>query len=468
MSITRNAISLLILAAMLPGFCLAQGARRMRRSAGEPLQTLKLSGPLRIVSSTRIAPGNYRVNVPDGAAVIEIDADNVDLDLIGVTLESTAPNPWERVGVGVHAIGRSHVTIRGGTIRGYRFGILLEGASVAASDIRIIGTDASGSRAQKLLSTPTHYDEGDWVDIFKLESWESYGAGVYLKNVDGAWIESVVSHDAQNGMLLARVTHGTVYHSDLSRNSGWGIALWHSSENDLLENHADWDVRCESAAYSHGCDSAGVLLMDASSRNRVVGNSLAHSGDGYFLSRVENGAESNYNYVAWNDGSDSPHNAFESTFSEGDIFDHNIADRSDYGFWLGFSRDTTVAGNHIEGSKRDGIAIEHGSGNNIVRNQIIRNGTSGVRLFHRGTAADPSERYAILENTFARNPAALILEQTQDVAITANAFTDNKLGVKLDSGNARIRIQKNRFASPGAKNIDAADPSAITVMVRER
>jgi parallel beta-helix repeat protein len=466
MKTARNAAWLLGLAAILPMACSAQGARSTAKpAASDQFPLVRLTGPMRIAQNTRIAPGTYRMDVADRAAVIEIDADNVELDLTGVTLESSAANPWERVGVGVHSEGHSHVTVRGGAIRGYRFGMLLGGDSAPAADIKVIGTDVSGSRGQRLLSTPTHYDENDWVDIFKIESWESYGGGLYLKNVDGAWIEGVTAHGAQNGILLAKVTHATIYRSDLSHNSGWGIALWNSSWNDLLENHADWDVRCESSSYSHGCDSAGVLLMDASNRNRIVGNSFTHSGDGYFLSRVENGPQSDYNYVAWNDGSYSPHNAFESTFSEGDEFDHNIADHSDYGFWLGFSRATTVADNHIEGSKRDAIAIEHGSGNNIVRNQIIANGTSGIRLFRGGTALEPSERYAILENNFTGNPAALILERTQDVSITANTFANNKVGLKLESGNAGIRLQKNRFTPQTAKKIETADPSAITVQI---
>jgi parallel beta-helix repeat protein len=466
MKTVRNAVWLLGLAAILPMACSAQGARSTAKpAASDQFPLVRLTGPMRIAQNTRIAPGTYRMDVADRAAVIEIDADNVELDLTGVTLESSAANPWERVGVGVHSEGHSHVTVRGGAIRGYRFGMLLGGDSAPAADIKVIGTDVSGSRGQRLLSTPTHYDENDWVDIFKIESWESYGGGLYLKNVDGAWIEGVTAHGAQNGILLAKVTHATIYRSDLSHNSGWGIALWNSSWNDLLENHADWDVRCESSSYSHGCDSAGVLLMDASNRNRIVGNSFTHSGDGYFLSGVENGPQSDYNYVAWNDGSYSPHNAFESTFSEGDEFDHNIADHSDYGFWLGFSRATTVADNHIEGSKRDAIAIEHGSGNNIVRNQIIANGTSGIRLFRGGTALEPSERYAILENNFTGNPAALILERTQDVSITANTFANNKVGLKLESGNAGIRLQKNRFTPQTAKKIETADPSAITVQI---
>src|SRR5271157_4012867 len=58
--------------------------------AAVPVAQVALSGPLRITTSTRIAPGTYRVSVPKGTAAIEIDADSVTLDLSGVTLIGSA------------------------------------------------------------------------------------------------------------------------------------------------------------------------------------------------------------------------------------------------------------------------------------------------------------------------------------------------------------------------------------------
>ena len=439
---------------------------------------IALRGPLRITSSARITPGTYRLSVPKGSAAIEIDADGVTLDLDGVTLIGSAadtthdelgPNPagavdhgeygrpWDREGIGVHADGHSHLTIRGGTIHGYRFGIFVQGGD----DITVAGVDVGLNRAQQLVSTATHRDDRDWVDIFHLDAWESYGAGLYLKDVEAAWVENVQAHDAQNGVMLANVTHATVTRSDLSRNSGWGIALFRSSENDVLHNRADWDVRCEGTTYSAGCDSAGVLLMDGSNSNRVIGNSFTHSGDGYFLSHAETGATSNRNIVAFNDGSYSPHNAFESTFTSDDQFYHNIADHCDYGFWLGFSRETTVIDNHIEGSKRDGIAIEHGSGNVISRNQIFSNGGVGIRLFRRQPQSDPSAHYTILENQIARNKVGALVAQTDDATIISNEFTDNSLGLKIERTSTHVVLRANRFSPPGASEVQADDPKSL-------
>lgn len=412
---------------------------------------LRLTGPVRLTKSTRIAPGAYQIKVAPGKAAIEIDADNVTLDLTGVTITTGISNPWDRVGIGIHSDGHNHVTILGGGVHGYKYGIFIQGVN---HGVNVIGTDVSGNRAQKLLSTPAHFDAKDWVDIFHLDSWESYGAGLYLKDVEYGWVKGVSARDEQNGIVLANVTHSTIVDNNVSHNSGWGIGLYNSSWNDILDNHADWDVRCEGKTYSAGCDSAGVLLMNGSNQNRIVGNSFIHSGDGYFLSKPQTGHSSDGNYVAYNDGSYSPHNAFESTFTSGDQFYHNVANRSDYGFWLGFSRRTTVTGNQIDNCKHDGVAIEHGSGNFIVRNQIVGNGGAGIRVFRRQPVPDPSRNYVILQNHIAGNKIGILLNQTYDVIATNNEFSNDPVSVKIENGSQRIVLRDNHFTPAGSKKIE--------------
>jgi len=428
--------------------------------AGE-LPSLKLTGPVTITQSTRIEPGQYHVDVQDGQAVIEIDGDNVILEMTGVTLESTARQPWERVGIGIHAKGHSHVSVLGGAIRGYRINVFLEGEAGSGSGMQVIGTDVGGSRAQRLLSTDTHFEVQDWVNIFDLDAWESYGAGLYLKNIDGAWIKNVVAHDAQNGVMLGRTIHATVDQCDLSHNSGWGIALYGSSRDDLLNNHADWDVRCEGKTYSAGCDSAGILLMEGSSHNRIIGNTFTHSGDGFFLSKSSTGASSDGNYVAFNDGSHSPHNSFEAVFTEGNQFYHNLADHSDYGFWISFSRDSAVIDNHIEGSKRDGIAIEHGERNLFARNQIRSSGAAGIHLFQNGPVPDPSRDYALLQNALETNRIGILINRTEDVTITDNTFTNDQIGIKVEERSRLVKVHDNHFSPASAVTVESQDPKAV-------
>ena len=402
---------------------------------------LILKAPVRITRSIRVAPGVYTVAAPPDGAVIEIAADNVVLDLSGVTLLAPPTEPWNRQGVGIRSSGHSHVTVTKGRISGYRVNVQL----AAGTGLGIEGSNVGASRAQRLRSTPDHYDDSDWVDIFHLAAWQNYGAGLWLQDATDVTVQHVVADGAQNGIVLVDVHRATVQGNQASHNSGWGIALFRSSDNRILGNHADWNVRCESASYSHGCDSAGVLLMEGSNRNTLVDNTFSHSGDGYFSSRAPAGSSSDDNVVAYNDGSDSPHNAFESTFTSGDQFVGNTADRSDYGFWLGFSRETTVIGNRVVGSRHDGIAIEHGSGNRLLHNQICDSKGAGIRLFRRGGAPDPSRNYVLLRNVICGNGTGLVIAKSQQVTVVGNRFENNGRAIDTDAASDGVDVHANRI-----------------------
>ena len=82
------------------------------------------------------SPGVYCVDrrlttaMTSGAA-ITIAADDVLLDLGGHTLDGAAGGP-ETLAVGVHGVDRRNVTVRDGTVRGFRSGIRLEATSGAS------------------------------------------------------------------------------------------------------------------------------------------------------------------------------------------------------------------------------------------------------------------------------------------------------------------------------------------------
>jgi parallel beta-helix repeat protein len=146
--------------------------------------------------------------------------------------------------------------------------------------------------------------------------------------------------------------------------------------------------------------------------NLVADNNLTYSGDGFFLSGQRGVVQPSIgNLVLRNDASFSPHNAFESTFSAWNVFLENRADSSGYGFWLGYSTGNTIRGNTIVGSRAIGIAIEHGSDNDIASNVII-GGRRGIYLFIRDSSAQASSNYRVQDNTIARVEQGLVLEHT--------------------------------------------------------
>jgi parallel beta-helix repeat protein len=326
--------------------------------------------------------------------------------------------PSRFVGAGVVSRGLDNEEVYGGTIRGFRQGIRLEGGR----GHRIARVDVSRSRSQALRSTPDRFDEGDWLDIFSPDSAESYGGGVLLLHTNGATVVGVSARHAQNGIGLigARATY--VADNDVSDNSGWGSHLWASSQNVVVRNKAHHNVRCESPAYRRGCDSAGILLREQSDSNLVADNDITWSGDGFFLSGQPGFVRpSQGNMVLRNDGSSAYHNAFESTFSHGNVFLENRADSSDYGFWLGYSTGTTVQGNIVLGSRSVGIAIEHGGANHLLSN-VVMGGAIGIRLFTRDSAGPASRDYVVDGNIIAGVTRGLVLEHTAHARVRGNTF----------------------------------------------
>ena len=183
----------------------------------------------------------------------------------------------------------------------------------------------------------------------------------------------------QNGLLLTRCSKARVSSNDFSFNSGWGIALYRTSDSKLASNHCDWCVRGYShGIYQRGQDSAGFLVFEQSCRNLFVNNSATHGGDGFFLyaghettKRTGLGGSID-NMVFDNDFSHAVANAIEATFSTGNLFVRNDCSDSDHGIWAGYSARTLIAGNRIENCTSAGISIEHGQGNRILGNQTGR------------------------------------------------------------------------------------------------
>ncbi len=417
----------------------------------EPCIRLTRAGT-QVQGDVTVCPGRYRIPDHGEIGVVVIAGSGSRLNLTGVTLESGDSVPSAFVGAGVVSRGLDNVEIYGGTIRGYRQGILIEGGR----GHRIARVDVSGSRRQALRSTPEQFDEADWLDIFHADTAEWYGGGILLKGTNGATVTGVSARHAQNGIGLIGATASYIADNDVSENSGWGIHLWASSHNVVVRNQAHHNVRCESPAYRRGCDSAGILLREVSDSNLIADNDVTWSGDGFFLSgQPEYVKPSGGNMVLRNDGSSSYHNAFESTFSPGNVFLENRADSSDYGFWLGYSTGNTVQGNIVLGSRSVGIAIEHGSANRLLSN-VVMGGKTGILLFIRDSNGPASRDYVIDDNVIAGVSRGLVLRRTGQARVRGNTFDRLDEGIVADStardaqvtGNVFLRAQKSFITAP--------------------
>jgi parallel beta-helix repeat protein len=305
-----------------------------------------------ITKSTKFRPGTWRSPSPlhNDSAVIVVRGDSITVDLSGVVLEGTAPgaDPDVAAGIAVRVEGGRDVRIVGGRIRGFKIGVMAR----ATRGIEVRGVDLSHNWKPRLFSLIEHESLVDWLSFHNNEAneWLRFGAGIYLDNVSGGLIQGNTITQGMNALLMNRVDHVTVRENNLSFNSGLGIGLYRSSDNTIVRNLVDFNVRGYSHGfYRRGQDSAGILLYEQSGNNVVALNSATHGGDGLFLwagnytmNTGQGGANDNVFYA--NDFSFAPANGMEATFSR-NTFVANIAEGNDYGLWGGYSFESPIVAN---------------------------------------------------------------------------------------------------------------------------
>ena len=345
--------------------------------------------------------------------VIEVCTDGVALDLAGVVLDGEGAG-----GVGIWVHDCKDVAIANGVLMGFHYGIRAENVS----NLTIRGC---------VVSDNANRPDAGWLPDIEAPVEEGFGGGIYLRRVRNSVIERNLVSNNFNGISLVRSGRNVVKGNTASYCGNVGIYLLRSSDNEVADNRAEHCIRYTDRFWCDTADSAGILLEHGSNRNRIIGNSLRYSGNGFFI-RAHNRPPSNDNFIAGNDGSYSPNNAFEAVFSSGNVFENNVANYSNYGFWLGYSTDTTVRGNEIRANRFDGIAIEHGRENVIEGNRIERN-RNGIRLWsdadpNRPSSDDaPPRKYTVSGNQIEDSrDCGIMVTEDHDVNMNENGFRGNR------------------------------------------
>lgn len=339
-------------------------------------QTVPLSQGMTITSSCRIKPGQYRLTSTAGldetdpavvakeSGLIRIHGSHITVDFSGCRIRGDVKggDPDHRAGIAVEVEGND-VTIKGLQARGFKIGLIAK----ACQGLKLIDCDLSDNWKQRLFSTPEKENEVDWQSYHHNENheWLRYGAGIYLDGCSGFEVRHCTVERGQCGLMLNRCNGGTIVNSDFSFNSGLGIGMYRSSDNKIMNNRVDWNVRGYSwGVYNRGQDSADILVFEQCMRNVIAYNSMTGGGDGFFMWAGQQTMDSgeggcNDNIVAYNDFSSAITNGIEATFSR-NKFIGNLVLECWHGVWGGYSFDTDISGNII-GLCQQGIAIEHGT-----------------------------------------------------------------------------------------------------------
>ncbi|MCY4417390.1 MAG: right-handed parallel beta-helix repeat-containing protein [Chloroflexi bacterium] len=374
---------------------------RYTRETFQPSQYIGLKAPS--------APG----------VIIEICTDGVAVDLSGVVLDGEGHG-----GVGIWVHDCADVSITRGVVMRFHYGIRAE--NVRNLNLR-----------DCVVSDNTNPLDACWLSDIETPVEEGFGGGIYLRAVRDSTVENNLVPNNFNGISLVRCDRNVITGNNASYCGNVGIYLLTSCDNEVSDNSAEHCIRYTDRFWCDTADSAGILLEHGSHRNRIVGNSLRYSGDGFFI-RAHNREPSNNNLVSRNDGSYSPNNAFEAVFSSGNKFEDNIASYSNYGFWLGYSTNTTVRGNEISSNRFDGIAIEHGRDNRIENNRIASN-RNGIRLWSGPVLAG----YEIPESPPRYSISGNAIEDSRDCAISVTEDHEAKL-----SDNALHRNPQDYVRQP--------------------
>lgn len=390
----------------------------------------------------RIAPGAI-IRDRNNKGVIHIVSDNVIVVFEdGSVLQgragidgwlSSGPGAgegWDTLkGTAITVNGHEGVEIIGANIRGYRNGIV----ATDAEGLVVRDSELSDMYRERLTSTATREGSSDWLypHINDDNEWlRHYGAAIWAERCHGAHFEGVRVRRGQNGIILDNTNGASVTKNDCSFLSGWGLAMWRASQNEITENRFDFCVRGHvEGVYNRGQDSAGILMFEQCQQNNIFSNSCTHSGDGIFgfggndaVKKTDDGPWGNANnIISGNDLSFAPAHGLEMTFSEGNRIAGNLIESNAIcGYWGGYSQRGEIMWNRFinnggmaYGSERGAINIEHGSGNQIIFNEFVNNKV-GVRLWwdhDQSLLSEPgvASRYkgvvgnSIWANTFVMN-----------------------------------------------------------------
>jgi nitrous oxidase accessory protein NosD len=440
----------------------AQGAPTLRSGLVITKSAKFRGGTYTLASAqgTRQAGGE---TIPTFTPALVIRGNDITVDFGGATLQGTAPttDPSDRQGLGIQVEGKN-VTIKNLKVRGYRVGLMARNAP----NLRILDSDLSYNWKQHLLSTQEREDLADWMSYHHNENdeWLRYGAAIYLRDCDGFEVKNVRARGGQNALMLTGCNRGKIWNNDFSFNSSLGLGMYRSSDNRIMHNRMDWNVRGFSyGVYNRGQDSAGILIYEQSHRNVFAYNSVTHGGDGFFLwagqTTMDTGEGGcNDNLLVGNDWSHAPTNGIEATFSR-NFFINNKVHECAHGVWGGYSYDSVIALNDFADNQA-AIALEHGQANRYVDNTFYRDDVA-ISLWANPTQ-DPNWGYAkkrdtrsrdavIRKNTFIENGIALDQRLT-----TGTVFQDNVLaGVTRE-----VRVPANE-TPPATRNVTDAKAKRV-------
>ena len=436
-------LSLLLPLAALTGPALPGGTEACLRPSRAGTQ---------VQGEVRVCPGRYRIADPNERGVIIAAASGTRIDLSGVVLESGDSVAGRFVGVGVASRGVDGVSILGGTVRGYRFGVRLEGGR----GHRITRVELSGSRA--LPSGPTSpSDSSGRLEAATEDALLGYGGGVLLLRTTGAAVTAVTARSGATGIGLVEARESYIADNDVGGNAAWGIHLFRSGRNTITRNRADHTLRCVPPT---DCRAAAVLLREGSDSNTIADNDLTASSTGLLVTgRAPITRPSIGNLVYRNDVSRATGSGIVAESVWNLTVLENRADSAEQGIRLDHVTGALLRGNTIISAREAAIAAEHGRDNAIESNVLV-DAPIGIRVGAPRPRGAKSLSYRIDDNMLGGTERGIVLQATTGSRVRGNVFDGVGDGLTVDGAGHGTEVSGNVFLKARGWFIDAPDLAA--------
>lgn len=395
-------------------------------------------------SNIKFVAGNYAFSDPDSNGVIQINGQhNIILDG-----DSCRVNGMLFKGYMIKITNSHHITIRNfDSVFSYKYAVHI----INSHHITIDSNNFSHNKT----------DSSGWIDVWA-DYTKALGGGVMMYQCRAAQIHHNTMTMQNDGVALYHCDSVNLNNNDLSWNTSYGIRMFWTDTCHIYQNNCSHVNRPKTDP-----SDCAALLMIISNKNRVENNDLSWSGDGVFLGQYQHSTTPNNNYFAYNECSYSPHNAIEATFAQGNVYKHNLCNYSHYGMWLGYSFQSVVDSNEVNGNYDSGIAIDRGFGN-LIRGNTISDNPTGIALWEgspiSGYSNQYSKDYDIHQNIFTGNSLAVSLSKTEHTHMTGNFFNYSQAASVYFDGQSNLdTITGNAFIEPTAwhfQNTSTYDISA--------
>jgi hypothetical protein len=225
------------------------------QAAADPGCTAEITA----IPITISAPGTYCVAaylataLSEGAA-IEIQSDDVTIDMsAGGGLDNLAAGT-NTTAMGIHADDRNRITVRGGAIRGFRFGISIENSApdfantsghrvtdVLVELSRQVGIEirGEGTIAMRNLITNTGVDVANGASALAL-----WGPGAYASQNRIVTTSTLASNVDANAIFVmgapkCHVVENQIVNTEHPKGFARGVMIWQSPDCKLERNEFD-------------------------------------------------------------------------------------------------------------------------------------------------------------------------------------------------------------------------------------